>query len=188
MPLRLRCEYAAVFPRSLPGSSCPPPREFPARTSGQVRAAPSPYPPDLSWCRIKGVSHAGSSRTPLRLARRTRPIWQYQDAPALSGPLPPSPAPSGSGCPQLQRPAATGHRRRSLTSTRTTAPHGARRKARKPLGRRCGSWSIASSTRGFATPQGDTPSVISEPAERLQGQDEKGSVNLFILPTTAHVL
>jgi hypothetical protein len=24
MPLRLRCEYAAVFPRSLPGSSCPP--------------------------------------------------------------------------------------------------------------------------------------------------------------------
>jgi hypothetical protein len=97
--------------------------------------------------------------------------------PALSGLLPPSPAPPGSGCPQLPRPAATGRRRRSLTSTRTTAPHGARRKAWKPLGRRCGSWSIASSTRGFATPQGDTPSVISEPAERLQGQDEKGSVS-----------
>jgi hypothetical protein len=45
--------------------------------------------------------------------------------PALSGLLPPSPPPRGSGCPQLQRPAATGHRRRSLTSTRTTAPHGA---------------------------------------------------------------
>jgi hypothetical protein len=108
MPLRLRCEYAAVFPRSLPGSSCPPPREFPARTSGQVRAAPSPYPPDLSWCRIKGVSHAGSSRTPLRLARRTRTTWQYWPVPALSGLLPPSPAPPGSGCPQLHRPAATG--------------------------------------------------------------------------------
>jgi hypothetical protein len=37
----------------------------------------------------------------------------------LSGLLPPSPAPPGSGCPQLQRPAATGRRRRSLTSTRS---------------------------------------------------------------------
>ena len=45
--------------------------------------------------------------------------------PALSGLLPPSPASPGSGCPQLQRPAATGRRRRSLTSTRITAPHGA---------------------------------------------------------------
>src|SRR5205823_12050084 len=46
--------------------------------------------------------------------------------PALSGLLPPSPAPPGSGCPQLHRPAATGRRRRSLTSTRTTAPRCAR--------------------------------------------------------------
>jgi hypothetical protein len=29
MPLRHRCGYAAVLPRSLPGSSCLPPREFP---------------------------------------------------------------------------------------------------------------------------------------------------------------
>ena len=108
MPLRVRCEYAAVYPRSLPGSSCPPPREFPARTSGQVRAAPSPYPPDLSWCRIKGVSHTGSSRTPLRLARQTRTTWQYWPVPDLSGLLPPLPAPPGSGLPQLHRPAATG--------------------------------------------------------------------------------
>ena len=42
--------------------------------------------------------------------------------PALSGLLPPSPAPPRSGCPQLHRPAATRRRRRSLTSTRTTAP------------------------------------------------------------------
>ena len=54
-------------------------------------------------------------------------------APAWSGPLPPSPAPPGSGCPQLPRPAATGRRRRPLTSTRTTAPHGARKKASEPL-------------------------------------------------------
>ena len=38
--------------------------------------------------------------------------------PALSGLLPPSTALPGSGCPQLHRPAATGRRRRSLTSTR----------------------------------------------------------------------
>src|SRR6266545_6014471 len=74
----------------------------------RVRAASSPYPPDLSWRRIKGLSHAGSSRTPLRHARRTRTIWQYWHVPALSGLLPPSPASPGSGCPQLHRPTATG--------------------------------------------------------------------------------
>lgn len=33
------------------------------------------------------ASDTGSSRTPSRLARRTRPIWQYWTVPALSGPL-----------------------------------------------------------------------------------------------------
>jgi hypothetical protein len=75
---------------------------------GQVRAAPGPDPPGSSRCRIKGPSHIGSSRTPLHPARRTQAIWQYQPVPALSGLLPPSPAPPGSGCPQLHRPAATG--------------------------------------------------------------------------------
>ena len=106
MPLRHRRGYAAAFPRSLPGGSCPPPREFPANR--QVRAASSPDPPGSSWRRIKGMSHAGSSRTPLRHACRTRTIWQYWPVPALSGLLPPAPAPPGSGCPQLHRPAATG--------------------------------------------------------------------------------
>jgi hypothetical protein len=109
MPLRHRCEYAAAFPRSLPGSSCPPPREFPAPPNArQVRAASSPDPPGSSWRRIKGMSHAGSSRTPLHSASRTQTIWQCWPVPALSGLLPPSPAPPGSGCPQLHRPAATG--------------------------------------------------------------------------------
>ena len=108
MPLRHRHEYAADLPRGLPGSSCPPPREFPAPPIGQVRTAPGPDPPGSSRCRIKGLSHAGSSRTPLHPARRTRTIWQYWPVPALSGLLPPSPAPPGSGCPQLHRPAATG--------------------------------------------------------------------------------
>jgi hypothetical protein len=43
------------------------------------------------------------------------------NVPALSGLLPPFPPPRGSDCPQLQRPAATGRRRRSLTSTRTNS-------------------------------------------------------------------
>jgi hypothetical protein len=38
MPLRHRCGYAAVFPRSLPGGSCVPPREFPARHEGMSTA------------------------------------------------------------------------------------------------------------------------------------------------------
>ncbi len=108
MPLRHRCEYAADLPRSLPGGSCPPPREFPAHTLDGCAPLPAQIHQVSSWCRIKGVSHAGSSRTPLRPACRTRTIWQYWPVPALSGLLPPSPAPPGSGCPQLHRPAATG--------------------------------------------------------------------------------
>jgi integrase len=108
MPLRPRCGYAAVLPRSLPGSSCLPPQEFPARHEGRVRAAPGPDPPGSSRCRIKGLSRIGSSRTPLRTACRTRTIWQSWTVPALSGLLPPFPAVPGSGCPQLRRPAATG--------------------------------------------------------------------------------
>jgi hypothetical protein len=76
MPLRHRSGYAADLPRSLPGGSCLPPREFPARHEERVRTASSPDPPGSSWRLIKGVSHTGSSRTPFRHARRTRPIWQ----------------------------------------------------------------------------------------------------------------
>ena len=78
MPLRPRYGYAADLPRSLPGSSCLPPQEFPARHEGGGYA---PLPAQIrqvsSRCRIKGLSHIGSSRTPLRPARRTRAIWQY---------------------------------------------------------------------------------------------------------------
>jgi hypothetical protein len=108
MPLRHRCGYAAVFPRSLPGGSCLPPRKFPACLLGGCAPLPAQIRQVSSRCRIKGLSHAGSSRTPLHPACRTRTIWQCSHVPALSGLLPPSPAPPGSGCPQLHRPAATG--------------------------------------------------------------------------------
>jgi len=77
MPLRHRCEYAAGLPRSLPGSSCPPPREFPAHTLDGHAPLPAQIHQVSSRCRIKGLSHAGSSRTPLHPACRTRAIWQY---------------------------------------------------------------------------------------------------------------
>jgi len=108
MPLRHRCEYAADLPRSLPGGSCPPPRKFPAHTLDGCAPLPAQIHQVSSRRRIKGMSHIGSSRIPLRHACRTRTIWQYWHAPALSGLLPPSPAPPGSGCPQLHRPATTG--------------------------------------------------------------------------------
>src|SRR5215207_1788860 len=57
---------------------------------------------------VEGRNGAGSSRTPSHHARRTRTIWQFWPVPALSGLLPPTPAPSGAGCPQLHLPATTG--------------------------------------------------------------------------------
>jgi len=47
MSLRPRCEYAVVLPRSLPGSSCPPPGEFPARMLGGC----APFPAQIHQVR-----------------------------------------------------------------------------------------------------------------------------------------
>src|SRR5215218_4765441 len=66
-----------------------------------------------------GLTTGSALLTPSRLACRTQAIWQSWPVPSLSGLLPPSPAPPGSGCPQLQRPAATGRRRSPFTSART---------------------------------------------------------------------
>jgi hypothetical protein len=92
MPLRPRCEYAAVLPRSLPGSSCPPPREFPAHTLGRVRAAPGPDPPGFEPVSHKGVvtrrflAYSSPSRLPdpYHLAVLARPGF-VRAAPALPG-------------------------------------------------------------------------------------------------------
>ena len=78
-------------------------QQFPDTTSLPcVRALqPNPDPPGSSWWfRLEGRSAAGSTFvTSLRLACRTRTIWQCWPVPALSGLSPPS---RESRCPQLQ--------------------------------------------------------------------------------------
>ena len=53
------------------------------------------------------------------------------------------------------------------------------RKASEPLGSGCGSWAIASSTRGSVMPQGDTPYLIRTYAPRSQDKDENASYRLY---------
>ena len=79
-----------------------------------------PDPPGSSRLDAYEASRTGSSRTPSRLACRTRPVWQYQGVPSLSGLLPPSPASPGSGCPQLHQAAATAQRPGPFTPARHT--------------------------------------------------------------------
>src|SRR6266496_612806 len=92
MPLRPRCEYAAVFPRSLPGGSCLPPRKFPARHEGRVRAAPGPDPPGFEPVPHQGgvtrrfLAYSSPSHLPdpYHLAVLARPGF-VRAAPALAG-------------------------------------------------------------------------------------------------------
>jgi hypothetical protein len=95
-------------------------RSRPARNHGGRARQTDPDPPGSSRLDAYGASRAGSSRAPSRLACRTRPVWQCQGVPSLSGLLPPSPASPGSGCPQLRPAAATARRPGSFTPARNT--------------------------------------------------------------------
>jgi hypothetical protein len=145
MPLRPRCEYAAAFPRSLPGGSCLPPRKFPARHEGRVRAAPGPDPPGfragaasrgchtpvprvLLSVSLAGPVPSGSSGTSRLCQGCSRRPRHHPDRAALSSAVP------------LRR----DQRSRSLTSTRITAPHGAHTMPVTPRRRCC--WSRASTS------------------------------------------
>jgi len=136
---------------SPPGSSPPAMRE-------RVRAAPGPYPPDLSRQTVKRRNSAGSSRTPLRHTRRTRTIWQYWHVPALSGLLPPSPALPGSGCPQLRRLAATRSAAEGLSPPlEPSAPHGARRSPSRVLRPSASASHVTRSASASLAPDCDLP-------------------------------
>ena len=54
LPLRHRHGYAADIHRGLPVTEHIATKEFPAARRRQLRAATSPYPPDLSWWAVKG--------------------------------------------------------------------------------------------------------------------------------------
>ena len=105
-----------------PGQRVKPARKFPPRhpPAGKHRTRPTsarfepvtnlkgvitPVPRVLLFVSLAGPAPSGSTGTS-RLCQ---------------GCFPPSPAPPGSGCPQLQPPAATGRRWRSLTPTRNNS-------------------------------------------------------------------
>lgn len=103
MPLRHRCEYAADLPRSLPGSSCPPPREFPAAHRDgcglpQPRSTRFELVPHQEGVTRRFLTHSSPSRSPNpdRLAVPARPGF-VRAAPTLPGVtrirLPPAPPP-----------------------------------------------------------------------------------------------
>ena len=109
VPLRHRHGYAVDLHRDLPGQPSRTSREFPDHpqpADNRVRAAHQPKSTGLELAIHEEASNTGSSRMPSRLARRARPIRQYQTGPALSRLLPPSPPSRGSGCRQLY-PATT---------------------------------------------------------------------------------
>ena len=119
MPLRPRHIYAADLRCGLPTDDMQPAQEFPTHTGGYA-PPPSPDPPGSSWWdHLSGlmalvphvhllVSLAGP--TPSDGAGASR---------RCRGCLPPSLASPRSGCPQLQRAAATAHRRSPFTSPRS---------------------------------------------------------------------
>ena len=83
-------------------------RSRPSRTHPGVRCDPAHIHQVGAGSGLEGVRPlVPATRTPSRLACRTRAVWQCRPVPSLSGLLPPSPATPGSGCPQLHQAAAT---------------------------------------------------------------------------------
>ena len=86
-----------------------------------MRVASGPDPPGSSRC-VFERRRTSVSRVCLSATLATPASSGSTDTPWLCrGRLPPIPAPPETGCPQLHRPAATGRRRRSLTSTQSTS-------------------------------------------------------------------
>jgi hypothetical protein len=79
-----------------------PASELTARPSQRSRTAPRPKSTRLEPVRHLRNADTGFSRTPSRLACRTRTVWQYRHVPSLSGPLPALP-----GASQVKLPSAS---------------------------------------------------------------------------------
>ena len=127
MPLRHRHGYAADLHRGLPTGDIKPAQEFPARHEGQVRAATQPLSTGFELGHLlRGVMALVPRVHLLVLLAEPAPSGSADASRRCRGCFPPFPASPGSGCPLLHRPAATGQRWRSFTSTRFVAPRGAR--------------------------------------------------------------
>jgi hypothetical protein len=87
LPRQHRHGYAAGLHRDLPTGTPSRLRSRPPTPDGRA-LHPGPYPPDLSRCHAYGALPLIPLRIPSDLARRTRPVWQYQTVPALSALLP----------------------------------------------------------------------------------------------------
>ena len=107
MPLQHRHGYAAGLHRGLPTGDITQPGVPPNVTAG-ARCNPAQIRQVRAGGSLEGRSAAGSSRTPFRLACRTRTIWQCWPVPSLSGLLSTLPRAPGSGCPQQQAAPALG--------------------------------------------------------------------------------
>jgi len=126
MPLRLRHEYAAGFPRGLLAGDINRPRSSPHHDAGARRCPADPSGCSW-WFALERRSYAGSPslHLPVLLAG-PGPSDGAGPSRLCQGCLPPSPTSLGSGCPQLRQPAATGWRRCPFITARFGAPRGAR--------------------------------------------------------------
>lgn len=78
MSQRPRHEYAADIPHDLPGQLLSVTRKVLAATvNSETRRARPRSARFRVGVKVEGRNNAGSSRTPLHHARRTRIIWQY---------------------------------------------------------------------------------------------------------------
>jgi hypothetical protein len=106
LPLRHRRRYAVDIPRGIPPGGPTTGSGVPRQQARQwVRTAPraisARFDPVITSRNFTALVPRVYA---VRLANRTRTVWQYQHVPASSRLLPPSPAPPGSGCSSFSGP------------------------------------------------------------------------------------
>ena len=123
MPLQHHHDYAAGLHRGLPTGDSDRSKSSPHNhIVVRVRVATQPRSTRfelVAW--LEGLSNIGSSRTPFRLACRTRTIWQYWSVPALSGLLP-----TLTPIPGIRLPSASTGSLRRADGGVLSSPHGSR--------------------------------------------------------------